>query len=128
MHIIRPGQTIGLYGFPFYTGDLLYTFTSPRDFDAMIAAERWIAERGFAVGRNQGPDPRGIRYGLAWDIQKWRNLTRVDRADLDGVMLAPTGQSMRRGPITVRLRAEAPIALVATPPEGMELPGIRNAT
>lgn len=74
------------------------TFTAPGDFAACRLAESWLTERGFSIGRMQGPDPRGIVHGT-YDIQKWRNLNRAERAALDGTM---TG-SMRNGPITVTL-------------------------
>jgi hypothetical protein len=74
------------------------TFTTPGDYAACLEAESWLIARGFSIGRMQGPDPRGIIHGT-YDIQKWRNLNRAERAALDGTM---TG-SMRNGPITVTL-------------------------
>jgi hypothetical protein len=45
--------------------------------------------------------PRGIMFGN-YDVSKWRNLSKRDRADLHGVMTTATG-SMREGPVTVRI-------------------------
>lgn len=56
-----------------------------RTFATDIAAERYLAERGFSVGRRQGPSERGILLG-DFDIQKWRNLSVQDRFALHGVL------------------------------------------
>ena len=56
-----------------------------RTFGNEAAAERYLTERGFSIGRRQGGAERGILLG-SFDIQKWRNLSTVDRAQLHGVM------------------------------------------
>lgn len=73
------------------------TFTNPGDFDAMYAAEAWLKERGFSVGRGQAGSPRGILYG-DFNIQKWKNLRPSDIAALHGQMVGGRG-----GPVTVTL-------------------------
>ncbi len=84
------------------------TFTNPTPFAACYAAEACLAKRGFSVGPMQGPDPRGILFG-DYDIQKWRNLTAAHKAALHGEM---TADSMRYGPVTIRLYASAPAEAV----------------
>ena len=71
------------------------------------AAEQYLAERSFSVGRRQGGAERGILLG-SFDIQKWRNLTRSDRAELHGV-LQRTGFD-RDAPAVVTIFAAAPYA------------------
>lgn len=74
------------------------TFADPGDFAAMRAAEQWCADNGYSVGCMQGYSPRGLLRG-DWSISKWRNLTKQQRAELDGQM---TGD-MRGGPVTVKV-------------------------
>ncbi|MBP2232485.1 hypothetical protein J2847_005814 [Azospirillum agricola] len=75
---------------------LTKAFTEAGDFVAVRAAERWLAENGFSVGRMQAHAPRGILMGDNWDIQKWRNLTRKERAELDGILIGD-----RNGPAEI---------------------------
>ena len=77
------------------------TFNQTGDFEAMNAAERWLAERGISVGHMQGPEPRGLLFG-DYQIAKWRNLTAKERAVLHGRM---TGG--RAGPVTIELKDAA---------------------
>jgi hypothetical protein len=55
------------------------------DFDCLRRAEDSIRARGFSLGPLQRSDPRGI-MPAEWDVQKWRNLSRKDRAELVAVM------------------------------------------
>jgi hypothetical protein len=79
---------------------IVMTFADVGDFQAFYAAERWCKENGYSVGSMQGPDPIGLLRG-DFAISKWRNLSRQQRAELDGQM---TGD-MRSGPITIRVKA-----------------------
>jgi hypothetical protein len=81
-------------------------------FSAINAAERWLKERDYSVGRMCAPDPMGImlnqRPGESWDIQKWRNLSAKDKASLHGRVTAPQG--FRDGDVTVEIEdAWAPV-------------------
>jgi hypothetical protein len=76
-----------------------------RTFTNEAAAERYLTERGFSIGRRQGGAERGILLG-DFDIQKWRNLSTVDRAQLHGV-LQRTGFD-RDTPAVVTIFAAAP--------------------
>ena len=60
-------------------------FLSKRSAEAFVAGNRW------SVGINQGPAPRGIICESGIQIAKWRNLDRVRRYQLDGV-LVPWGR------------------------------------
>ena len=53
--------------------------TFPSDDEAVRALEA----AGFSVGRLQASSPRGVMFG-DFDIQKWRNLSPVDKERLDG--------------------------------------------
>ena len=75
-------------------------FDQTGDFEAYNAACSWLKEQGYSVGRMQREEPIGVKKG-DWDIAKWRNLSQVDIAGLDGTI---TGDSKRTGPITVELK------------------------
>lgn len=75
------------------------TFSSPDTFVAYHDAEKWLQDRGFSVGRMQGPEPVGIKRG-DYDIQKWRNINSNDRELLDGLIV---GDDKRNGPVTINL-------------------------
>jgi hypothetical protein len=79
---------------------IVMTFADVGDFQACYAAERWCAENGYSVGPGCVGSPRGLLRG-DWLIAKWRNLTKQERAELDGQM---TGD-MRSGPVTIRVKA-----------------------
>lgn len=82
---------------------LVKTFSQSGDFEAMSAAEQFLAVAGFSCGTTQRGDPRGIMFG-DFDIQKWRNLSNRDRNDLHGHM---TG-NMREGPVKIEIFERAP--------------------
>jgi hypothetical protein len=77
-------------------------------FHAWDEARRWLTERGFSVGRMQAHAPTGLLFG-EYDVQKWRDLNREDRAALDALAEG----DYRNGPITVRLMKRARIEAVA---------------
>lgn len=82
------------------TRSVRHVFDQPGEFVACRAAEKWCEENGYSVGRMQWPSPRGLLRG-SFDIQKWRNLSPRERAELDGQM---TGD-MRNGPVYVTINA-----------------------
>jgi hypothetical protein len=77
---------------------VIKAFDRPGEFKACEAAERWLSERGFSVGRMQGHSPRGILHG-DFDIQKWRNLRKDELSALHGRMWG----SMRHGPVYIEI-------------------------
>lgn len=84
----------------------VFSGTNPKDdFGDVRSAERWLAENGYSVGHGQRGCPRGILIG-DFDIQKWRNLSKRDIADLDGQMTGGRG-----GPVEVRLWRNAPTSV-----------------
>lgn len=91
-----------------------FDFRQTGDFEAVRAAERFLAEAGFSLGIMQKGSPRGILFG-DFDIQKWRNLREADREALHGTM---TGD--RRGPVHVWIKR-------AAPPEAHEALYVANA-
>ncbi|ABM96988.1 hypothetical protein [Methylibium petroleiphilum] len=78
-------------------------FEQKGDFAASNAAEAWCAERGISVGIMERGMPRGLLYG-DFEIAKWHNLNRADRAALDGRM---TGD-MRHGPVAIEIAPARP--------------------
>ena len=83
------------------------TFDGGGWFVAYDKASAYLYERGFSVGRMQGPDPIGIIFG-SYDIQKWRNLRATERLALHGTM---TGDK-RNGPVTVRIKSALELRLL----------------
>lgn len=85
-------------------------FDQAGEFAAFKAAQAWLKARGFSVGSLMRGAPIGIMLGDV-KIAKWRNLDAEDRADLHGIMTTPT-YSYREGPVTVRIRRDAPAAVI----------------
>jgi hypothetical protein len=54
-------------------------------FDSRTLAETWLKENGYSVGRMSRDNPIGVYKGDA-DIAKWHNLSKSDKAMLDGVI------------------------------------------
>lgn len=76
-------------------------FEASDTFHAYNAAEEWLAERGYSVGRMCSPSPTGVAKG-DFDIQKWKNLDRDDKKQLDGVIVG----DFRNGPVTILLSGD----------------------
>lgn len=68
---------------------MLQEFNFDGDFQSLYAAEKWLADHGYSVasGCAQSGGKHGILKG-DWVIAKWRNLTKPERAALDGVLIA----------------------------------------
>ncbi len=77
-------------------------FQQSGDFEAVRAAEKALAAGAFAIGHMQRGSPRGILYG-DYLIQKWKNLSRQDIAELCGI-----AEGGRDGPIVVTFYDNAP--------------------
>lgn len=103
--------------------------TWTRDLATMREAEEYLRDRGFSIGRLQGPAPRGIMLGDI-DIQKWRNLDQRAQAELHGVMtrhgdVPPYGERAR---VTIRAGAPAEAhAAIRLPSKVPEPPAARVA-
>lgn len=76
-------------------------FESDEDFMASHAAEAWVRERGYSVGSRQRGAPTAIYKGDC-DVAKWRNLSRQEQQQADGLMTT-ADPSYRKGPVTVEL-------------------------
>jgi hypothetical protein len=80
-------------------------FWQPGDFAGMHEAERYLAERGFSVGPQQGNENRGIFYGATnYVIRKWRSLDAKERAAVHGILAG----NMRDGPVSILIFPSAP--------------------
>ena len=92
------------------------TFHKSGDYGAIDAAERWCREHNVSVGRHQAGAARGLLFGKDYEIQKWRNLSKAERDQLDGVLLGGRGTDirlmMKRGPFDV----VAEPTIIAPPP------------
>lgn len=77
-------------------------FDQKGTFQAMYAAEKWCKENGVSYGNSQACAPTGLLRGH-FNISKWRNLNKQERAALDGTM---TGE-MREGPVTIQIKDDA---------------------
>lgn len=78
-------------------------FRAADDFQALRDANRILAAEGFSVGVICAGNPIGILHGT-YAIQKWSNLSDVERRGLHGDLLSDP----RRGPITATLYDSAP--------------------
>lgn len=74
-------------------------------FCAFDAAVGWLESLGYSVGRMQRGAPCGIMFG-DFDIAKWRNLSALERAELDGAVEG----NFRDGPVYVRFSRPAPVS------------------
>ena len=74
-------------------------FDQKGTFEALHAAQRWLRERGYSYGSTCACCPVGVLHG-DYLIAKWRNLTRQERAELDGAL----DGDFREGPLTLRLK------------------------
>lgn len=83
-------------------------FDQPGDFAAAKAAEQFLKDCGFSIGRRQRGQPSGIMFG-DFDIQKWRNLRKWHRLELHGVA---TGD-FRNGPVIIEIYDTAPAEAIA---------------
>ncbi len=70
-------------------------------FPSEDAAQAALDQAGFSLGRNQRSDPRGIMYG-DYDVAKWRNLSKRDRAGLHGVYQRAQGPG---SPVRITLKS-----------------------
>lgn len=71
------------------------------EFSALRAAEEWLENRGFSLGRLQAHAPTGIKRGY-YDLSKWRNLRARERRTLDGCLVG----DYRNGPVTLLLMVQ----------------------
>jgi hypothetical protein len=55
------------------------------EFECLWRVEAELQKRGFSIGPTQGSDPRGI-MPADYEVAKWRNLSKRERAELSGVM------------------------------------------
>ncbi|MPQ68303.1 MULTISPECIES: hypothetical protein [unclassified Pseudomonas] len=76
-------------------------FNQDGTFQALYAAQRWLASNGYSYGPSSAMNPIPVLKGDVC-IAKWKNLTREEVAALDGQV---TG-NLRDGPITVTLNCD----------------------
>lgn len=76
------------------------TFDQTGDFNAYHAASKWCSENGYSHGSMARDTPIGILKG-DWCIAKWHNLTKKERAGLDGYL---ESQDFRAGPVRIVIK------------------------
>lgn len=79
-------------------------------FEAFNNARAWLMARGFSVGKLQHDEFVPAHFGEA-ELGRWRDMDGEERQDLH-VTIYPTQGSMRRGPVAVYLRPNAPSAVI----------------
>lgn len=77
---------------------IVLEFHGEHDFEAARAAEAWCQNLGISVGPMQGSAPRGLSFG-AFQIGKWRNLTKTEQEFCDGRMCFT--RDPRRGRVVI---------------------------
>ena len=55
-------------------------------FGAFYASEKYLKEMGYCVGSMCGKEPIGFMHNFDY-VAKWTNLSREDKAQLDGVII-----------------------------------------
>jgi hypothetical protein len=56
-------------------------------FSAKYEAERWLIENGYSIGSSSIDGPQGVVKGDVY-ISKWRNMTKIEQKEMDGVLYA----------------------------------------
>lgn len=74
-------------------------FDQKGTFKAQHACEEWLEENGYSYSATCADGPVGVLKGK-YVIAKWRNLTKQERAELDGTV----DGDFREGPVTLRLK------------------------
>ena len=75
------------------------TFNQTGTFQAINKAEKWARDNGYSYGIMCRDMPIAIKKG-PWNIAKWKNLTGLERLDIDGHI---TSRDFRNGPVTVEI-------------------------
>lgn len=78
------------------------------DFSAHYQAEKFIREHGGSYGSMERGAPIGVIMKKDVLISKWRNLSKQDRIELDGVL-----ESGRSAPATLFLYVDLPAIAAA---------------
>lgn len=78
-------------------------FDQQGTFQALYAAQRWLAEHDYSYSSTCASGPVGVLKGN-YVIAKWHNLTRKERAALDGTL----DGNFREGPLVLRLKEPRP--------------------
>lgn len=73
------------------------------DFSGLNAAEKWIEEQEWSRGALESDAPTAIIKRPNVDIPKWRNLSAMERNEIDGTMNAPE-RSYRTGTVIVTMK------------------------
>jgi hypothetical protein len=75
------------------------TFSNTGTFQALYAAEKWLADNGYSYGPGSAMHPMPVLKG-DFVIAKWKNLTKKEIAQLDGRV----DGNMREGPVHIVLK------------------------
>ena len=74
-------------------------FDDKGDFEAYYSARKYVHDLGYSDGSMCRDKPIAIKKG-PWNIAKWKNLTKLERLDIDGHI---TSKDFRNGPVTVEI-------------------------
>lgn len=69
-------------------------------FGGFYNAEYWAKQKGLSAGSMDSPNPIGLMKGKYSLPQKWHNLTKSDKSQLDGVIIS---DNFRNGSVKVIL-------------------------
>lgn len=75
------------------------TFGQEGTFQALYAAHKWLEDNGYSYGSTCRDAPIGVMKG-DYIVAKWRNLSRNEVAELDGVLFG----NPRNGPLELKLK------------------------
>ena len=95
------------------------TFSETGTFQALYAAEAWLAANCYSVGPTCREMPSGILKG-DFVIAKWKNLTKKEIEQLDGCLQG----DKRDGPIIVSLKESPPNLTAVAEHDPSDDPGL----
>ena len=76
------------------------TFYLKGTFRSYNAAKDWAYDEGYSVGSTDSGGVVALQKGEYTLPQKWRNMSDIDRANVDGIMYS---ENFREGAVTVNI-------------------------
>ena len=75
-------------------------FDNKGTFKAYYAAQKYVIDQSYSFGSMCGKMPIALKKGSNWNVAKWKNMTALERLDIDGHI---TSADFREGPVVVEI-------------------------
>lgn len=109
---------------PHERATLLARFPWSKAFPSVGDARRWLERNGYRVGETDSGLPIGVRLGSLL-VSPWSKMHRLERDQIDGVILPQSPAAGLEGGVMVRLRVAASELVPASPSQGqLVIPGL----